>query len=124
MAGRPKRPNILVVDDTDDTRESLALMLRMRGYDVTEACDGAEALDLLQNGCRPTAIVLDLAMPVLDGRGFLQARATDAALARIPVIVYSGYPPDLKEHITAFVEKGRDPDVALALVDTVVRRVG
>jgi CheY-like chemotaxis protein len=86
---------ILLVDDDPDVREGLSLALEMKGYLVVQADNGQEALHQLKNTDRlPLVVVLDLAMPILDGRGFLKQRARDRVLANIPVIVVSGSRPD------------------------------
>jgi serine/threonine-protein kinase RsbW len=82
-------PAILVVEDDDATREAECLLLRSRGYEVASACDGREALDRLRGGLRPRAILLDLAMPVLDGYSFRAEQLRDPELERIPVVVCS-----------------------------------
>ncbi|MGH3036006.1 MAG: response regulator transcription factor [Gaiellaceae bacterium] len=58
---------ILVVDDERAVRESLRRALELEGYDVELAADGQEALDRLEAGPEPDAVVLDVLMPVLDG---------------------------------------------------------
>ncbi|GAA0384746.1 response regulator transcription factor [Streptomyces luteireticuli] len=58
---------ILVVDDDPDVREAVADSLRVEGYEVRTAPDGLAALEALAAGPQPAALVLDLAMPVLDG---------------------------------------------------------
>ena len=86
---------ILLVDDEPDVREVLSLLLEREGYMVMQAGNGQEALEKLKHVARlPLVIVLDLTMPVLDGRGFLAQRARDHLLANIPVIVISGSRPD------------------------------
>ena len=60
------RRNILIADDNQDALESLALMLRLEGHDVTCASDGEEALALAGQR-RPEIVVLDVGMPKLDG---------------------------------------------------------
>ena len=57
---------ILVVDDEPPVREALSRALRLEGYDVDLAADGAEALKRIE-GDQPDAVVLDVLMPVLDG---------------------------------------------------------
>ena len=59
-------PRVLVVDDDDDVLASLERGLRLSGFDVSTAKDGAEALRSATE-TRPDAIVLDINMPVLDG---------------------------------------------------------
>jgi CheY-like chemotaxis protein len=81
-----ERP-ILLVDDDFDIRETLAELLRERGYSVVTAAHGQEALDILRRPLRPCLILLDLMMPVMDGYEFLDELAKDPALASLPVIV-------------------------------------
>ena len=83
------RGTVLVVDDDADTREAVTEVLNRRGFAVLTAENGAVALQMLE-AFTPSAILLDLAMPVLDGRGFLARRAELPALLAIPVIVASG----------------------------------
>jgi CheY-like chemotaxis protein len=62
---------VLVVDDNEDIRESLQLLLADEGYDIVTADDGQEALDLIPLLPNPAVILLDLQMPRLDGYGVL-----------------------------------------------------
>ena len=61
---------VLVVDDDPDILQTLGLCLTTEGYRVLMAANGREALDLLQNE-RPSVILLDLMMPVMDGWQFV-----------------------------------------------------
>lgn len=81
--------SVLVVDDADDVRESLAELLALEGFAVRAAGDGRAALDDLTANGPVDVILLDLTMPVMDGRQFLEARAALPALASIPVVVLS-----------------------------------
>ncbi|HET6697193.1 MAG TPA: response regulator transcription factor [Gaiellaceae bacterium] len=58
---------VLVVDDERAVRESLRRALELEGYDVELAADGREALDRLQAGPDPDAVILDVLMPEVDG---------------------------------------------------------
>jgi CheY-like chemotaxis protein len=80
---------LLLVEDDDDVREALADVLREAGYVVARAADGAEAICALRSGLRPSAILLDLMMPVMDGFQFRAEQRRDPELARIPVILVS-----------------------------------
>src|SRR5687768_814397 len=57
---------VLLVDDVEDNREIYAQFLRFEGYEVSEARNGIEALQLAATE-RPAIIILDLSMPGLDG---------------------------------------------------------
>lgn len=83
-------PTVLVVDDDADVRETLGEMLEYKGYEVVIAANGAEALDYLRRAAPPSLILLDLAMPVMDGWAFLEQRNRDVALRAVPVLVISG----------------------------------
>jgi CheY-like chemotaxis protein len=84
--GRPQTP-LLLVDDDFDIRETLAEVLTDEGFEVTAACNGLEALRLLRAGFRPSVIVLDLMMPVMDGFRFRDEQRTEESLSHIPVVV-------------------------------------
>ena len=86
---QPSGKSILVVEDTLDTRESLAFILRHKGYEVRTAADGQEALEQLKAGARPDLILLDLMMPTMDGWEFTNRLRQHPALASIPVVVVS-----------------------------------
>lgn len=86
-SGRRGR-TVLVVDDDDGQRNAVAELLTSRGYEVVVACDGQEALELLQAGLRPSVIVLDLTMPRMDGWTFL-AHLRRIARSAVPVLVTS-----------------------------------
>jgi CheY-like chemotaxis protein len=80
----------MVVDDNPVCRDVLGILLRSAGYSVSEAADGRQALERLHAGPRPGLIVLDLAMPVVDGFAFRAAQKSDPDLAGIPVLVLTG----------------------------------
>jgi two-component system response regulator MprA len=79
---------ILIVDDDREIRYTLCHILVAEGYEVLCAADGAEALALIDQ-CAPSLIVLDIRMPVLDGRGVAQALAARAAAPPILVMTAS-----------------------------------
>lgn len=85
-----ENPNIklLLVDDEADFRKATSAALGRRGFTVTEAADGDEALALIQSQ-RPDTVILDLKMPGMGGIETLQAiREIDANL---PVIILTGH---------------------------------
>ena len=84
-----QHPEVLLVEDDPCIREALSDVLLDEGYHVTTAQHGRAALDLLQAGCRPQVILLDLMMPVMDGLHFMQHKALEQALCVLPVIVLS-----------------------------------
>lgn len=84
---RPPRRTVMVVDDDDAIREALQDVLTDEGYDVIGASDGQEALECLNREKRPSAILVDLWMPVMDGWKFLDALLADSRFSRIPLVV-------------------------------------
>jgi Asp-tRNA(Asn)/Glu-tRNA(Gln) amidotransferase A subunit family amidase len=75
-----------VVDDNDDLRESLAVVLELLGCEVATAPDGVEALRTLRGASElPCLIVLDLMMPVMNGWEFRAQQLRDPALRGVPV---------------------------------------
>ncbi len=78
---------VLVVDDDDAIRSVMAEALVVLGYRTVEAIDGLEALEILERGLVPSAVVLDLMMPRMDGWTFLRRLRADPRFAELPVVV-------------------------------------
>jgi CheY-like chemotaxis protein len=122
---RAKRPgaSLLIVDDDHDSREALERLLRYAGYRVVTASNGGEALEVLRGQTSlPDLILLDLMMPVMDGRAFRAAQKSDPRIAHIPVVVVSA-----QGDLTAALEADAYLDKPLeltSLVDTIERVTG
>ena len=86
---------MLVIDDDPSICSALSEVLREEGFEVASATNGREALDLLRGGPAPSAILLDLMMPVMDGWDFRQVQLQDPGLRDIPVVVVTaaGFSP-------------------------------
>ena len=82
---------VLLVDDHEEARDALAMLLKNEGFAVREASDGQEALDALYDGPRPCLVVLDLMMPGMDGWEFRRRQLRSPLFARIPTVVLSGH---------------------------------
>lgn len=78
---------ILVVDDNRSLREALVTLLEGRGFGARGVANGREALQTLRGGFDACLILLDMTMPIMDGRKFRAAQQQDPALADIPVVV-------------------------------------
>ena len=78
---------VLVVEDDLDTREMLERFLELEGFAVRTAANGEAALASLQREGRPSVILLDLMMPVMNGWQFRDAQRRQPQLADIPVVV-------------------------------------
>ena len=78
----------MVIDDEPDPRTILADLLELNGYAVMQAGNGSEALAQLKLGSpAPSLILLDMAMPVLDGKGFMRRARSRSWLARVPIVL-------------------------------------
>src|SRR3954464_408526 len=94
---------ILVVDDYIDNRVLLAAWLRAKGYKVVEAEDGKEGV-LQANRSHPDLILMDLAMPELDGVEATKQIREPQAFSRTPIFAIPAYGPyDVKEDALAAV---------------------
>jgi two-component system, cell cycle response regulator DivK len=78
-------PHILLVEDHEDNRVALLAVLRREGYDASGARNGAEALDMIAQR-KPALVLMDLAMPVMDGREATRQLRSDPATQDIPVL--------------------------------------
>src|SRR5689334_7797341 len=80
---------ILIVDDHEDHRYYVQALLRGRGYEVSSARDGAEAL-VRAREMKPDVLISDLLMPVMDGYTLLRHWRRDPLLRETPFIIYTG----------------------------------
>jgi CheY-like chemotaxis protein len=89
-------PRVLVVDDHDDARELLTLIIETRGYRVVTASNGREAVEQARQA-RPDAIIMDLFMPQMDGYEAAYVIKAIPSLASVPIVAYSARssPPDI-----------------------------
>jgi len=83
---------VLVVDDCSDTRTVLCEALEGEGATPIPAGDGVEAMKLLLEGLRPSAMLVDLDMPLMDGRLFCEACDASEELRAIPRVILTGNP--------------------------------
>ena len=81
---------ILVVEDHEDNRQILRVMLASAGYDVIEAWDGEAAIAAVASE-RPDLILMDVQLPKLDGYEATRRIKADPALREIPIIAVTSY---------------------------------
>lgn len=81
---------VLVVEDEENERELLAGILRMNGYHVATATNGAEAMDFLQNNDTPTFVLVDMNMPGGHGADLVREIRESADFSDVRVYVVSG----------------------------------
>jgi CheY-like chemotaxis protein len=83
------RGTILLVEDDEDILQVVADALSAEGHRVVPTSNGREALEYLNRAPRPCLILLDLAMPIMDGWRFLEELKARPALAEVPVVLLS-----------------------------------
>lgn len=115
---------VLVCEDTSHIRELIRLNLQCEGYEVTEAADGVEALDILRDPelPLPDVITVDALMPRRDGWWTVQMIRSDPRLEHIPIVmVTASVQPHHRTQaeqaqVDAFIAKPFEPDELVAMV--------
>ena len=102
------RGPVLIVEDNAEARDLLERVLLIRGFDVVPADDAVDALAYLERGGRAAAVVLDLAMPYMDGITFRGILSDDERWAAIPVVVYTGLTSLDVPSVAGVFRKGTD----------------
>jgi CheY-like chemotaxis protein len=95
-------PRILVVDDEPDQRFLLRRIFERAGHEVTDAIDGAAALEAVRRS-PPDLVVTDIMMPVMGGVELIRRLRSEPATAAIPILAASA-----DSHL------GRDADAVLS----------
>jgi CheY-like chemotaxis protein len=124
-AAGPRADRILVVDDDQIIRDTVAEALQLDGFTVDTARNGIEALGIVRDR-RPSGIVLDLMMPVMTGWQFLERCRASRLCEGIPVVVMSAYNklPDEASRLGVLgcIAKPFDLDVLLGAIERAVLR--
>ena len=118
------RPTILIAEDYDDNRELMRLLLAGANYEVREAKNGQECLDL---ACEnpPDLIMVDLSMPELDGWEVFKALKANSSTAHIPCVAVTAHTDRdriraLESGFTDFVGKPFKTEELLLTVERVL----
>ncbi|NOT44220.1 MAG: response regulator [Acidobacteria bacterium] len=82
-------PRVLIVDDDVSVTDTFSRMLRLEGYEVWGALSAEEGLRLARKH-QPSAVILDLRMPLMSGLHFLRELRAIPALSRTPVAIVTG----------------------------------
>jgi two-component system cell cycle response regulator DivK len=119
--------NIMIVDDEDDQRVPMQWLLEEWGYDVQNACNGKEALDLARQRC-PDVVLMDLNMPVMTGFEATRRLRALPETAQTRVIAISGYLNNNPEWVVRGIAAGCDTcfgkPVDLGLLQAELLRIG
>ena len=89
-----EQKRILVVEDSDEIRDLLGLVLEAEGYEVVALEDGRDVVDTAREQ-QPALITLDLALPGKDGWAIVRELQDDASTRDIPILVISAYTREL-----------------------------
>ena len=104
---RARKPLVLLAEDETEAADLIESILRREGCDVLVATDGAQALEMARELPRPDLILLDLELPVMDGRACIAAMRADSSLSGIPVFSVSGAADATTVRATDNVRKAR-----------------
>jgi len=125
-AAAPWTPRVLVADDEYRIRLALRTCLEAEGYEVDEARDGREAVDGVLDEA-PDVMLIDLAMPVLDGLSALRELASRGDVTKPRIIVLTAYGSISTAQmahelgVVAFLEKPVSPEALRAAVALALR---
>jgi two-component system, cell cycle response regulator DivK len=117
---------VLIVEDDLDTRQIYITILEHHGYSAVAAPDGAQGVRIAAE-IQPDVILMNLAMPAVDGISATTALRSDERTARIPIIACSGFVrgdgADAARHagVDAYLEKPCEPS---RIVEEVQRFIG
>jgi|SRR6185503_10496980 len=112
---------VLLVEDFEDSRTGLSKLLESEGYEVLQAADGAEAIEVALDS-RPDIILMDLTLPVVDGLTATRKIKETEYMSRVPVIALTAHDPeDVSRMVSAagcsdFVMKPVNFSTLLALI--------
>ena len=118
-------PKLLLVDDEKAITDNLGPFLSRAGFDVTIACDGADALDKVAR-VNPDLIVTDVMMPQMDGRAFLRTLRQQSDWTPVILLTRVGEASEramaLEEGADDYLNKPFDPHELVARIHAVLRR--
>lgn len=115
---------ILTVDDSRTIRDMVSFTLKNAGFEVLEACDGLEGLNVLKTSV-PDVIISDINMPNMNGIEFVKAVREIAAFKFTPILMLTTENTDDKKNVgreagaTGWIVKPFDPDKLVQIVSKV-----
>jgi type IV pilus assembly protein PilB len=123
-----ERPRVLVTDDDAITRMLVKLLLERDHFDVLEATNGRDAVEIATRE-RPDLLIMDLNMPETDGYEAISRLRRDLSMAALPIVVLTSEDgPGIENRVLQlgaddYMLKPFDPDVLLSRVHAVFRRL-
>jgi CheY-like chemotaxis protein len=115
----------LLVEDIEDSINSLSKLLEIEGYEVIEATDGVQAVDLALKA-RPDLILMDLSLPIVDGLSASKEIRRHQSTMNVPIVALSGHDvADLDEEAAAagctdYITKPVDFESLMSLISKYV----
>lgn len=117
----PKR--FLVIEDDPASRDAFCALLQLTGHEAVGVDNGEAALAFLDTHPVPSAIILDMRLPVMDGWRFRELQRSDPRLRNVPVLVISGEASfrarALASGAAGFIAKPIDPDVLIGVLGAI-----
>ena len=116
---------VLVVDDHDDGRDLVRVLLEESGFAVAEAANGKAALDRMVSAPEPALVILDLEMPVMSGAEVIEVMRADDRLSGVPVLIHSGSVRSkipLRYPVAGFIAKPCESNELVATVKACIAR--
>jgi CheY-like chemotaxis protein len=90
MVNSPKPTKVLLVEDTEDNRFMMKRLLEMSSYEVVEAVNGKEAVEVAIEE-QPDVILMDLSLPLIDGLGATRSIRKLPGMSEVPIIAVSAH---------------------------------
>lgn len=90
MYGMDEAPRVLLVEDTEDTRQMMRKLLEMSGFQVVEATNGREAVEVAAR-VRPEIILMDLSLPFIDGLAATRQIRSLPGMNKVPIVAVSAH---------------------------------
>ncbi len=116
------KPNVLLIEDNDDGREMMAMMLSCYGYEVRHAADGLQGLAVAQE-YRPGVALVDIGLPGIDGYEVARRMRADPDTRNIRLIALTGY--GLAEDQRRVLEAGFDLHLVKPVdIDSLMKAIG
>ena len=78
---------VLIVDDSVTVRQQVSLTLKASGYNIIEACNGREGIEVVRSGAPIAMVICDVNMPIANGLEFLETIKGNAAAPPVPVVM-------------------------------------
>jgi CheY-like chemotaxis protein len=115
------KPRVLIVEDNVDNYQLVRFLLERAGYDILSAANGREGVEMARRA-RPDLILMDLAMPEMDGWDATKVLKSDAATRSIPILALTArtLPADRKRAMDAGCDGYISKPIKVATFDKLV----